>query len=92
MSGGLSLCFSCAGLVDVVLDEVLACHVGRLLQSHDVEDRRSHIGKTAVLDSSRIVVCNVDERNWVQRVSRVRSAVSVDGIVSIAVVTQLSTA
>ena len=25
-------------LVDVVLDEVLSCHVGRLLQTHDVED------------------------------------------------------
>ncbi len=27
-----------AGLVDVVFNKVLASHVGRLLQSHDVED------------------------------------------------------
>ena len=41
-----------AGLVDVVFNKVLARHVGRLLQSHDVEDGRSHVSKTSVLYGS----------------------------------------
>ena len=70
----------------VVLDEVLARHVLRLLQPHDVEDRRSHVGESSVLNGSRVVVCDVDERYRVQRVGCVRCAVLVDCVVGVAVV------
>lgn len=35
----------------VVLNKVLASHIGRLLQSHNVENRRSNVSQTTVLDS-----------------------------------------
>ena len=43
-----------------VADEVLTRHVGRLLQSHDVKDGRSDVGKATVLDGCGIVVGDVD--------------------------------
>ena len=50
----------------LVADKVLASHLLWLLQTHDVEDRRSHVSETSVLNGSRVVVSNVDERNRVQ--------------------------
>lgn len=35
----------------VVLDKVLASHIGWLLHSENVEDRRSYVSQTTVLDS-----------------------------------------
>lgn len=45
----------------VVHNQVLTSHVGRLFQTHDVEDRRSNVGQTSVLHGSAVVVGHVDE-------------------------------
>ena len=70
----------------VVRNEVLARHVGRLLQTHDVEDRGSHVGEASVTHGSRVVVGDVDEGHGVERVGGVGCAVGVDGVVGVAVV------
>ena len=51
-----------------------------------MEDGRSHVGKTTVLHLCTVVVRDVDERNRVEGVCRVWSAVRVDGVVGISVV------
>ena len=70
----------------IVADEAFAGHVGRLLQSHDMEDGGSHVGQTTVLHCGRIVVGHIDERHGVERVSRVGRSIGVDGVVGITVV------
>ena len=70
----------------IVADKAFARHVGRLLQSHDVEDGGSNVGQAAVLHGGAVVVGHVDEGHGVQRVSGVGRAVGVDGVVGIAVV------
>ena len=50
----------------IVANQFFASHVGRLLQSHNVEDRRSDIGQTTILYGSRIVVGNVNKWYWVK--------------------------
>ena len=69
-----------------LLNQVLARHVSRLCQTHNVQDGRSHVGQYAILHLSVLVRCHVDEGHGVQRVSRVGGAVFVDGVVGIAVV------
>ena len=51
-----------------------------------MQDRRSDISQTAVLNRCRVIVRNIDKRNGVQRVSRIRCSIWVDGIVGIAMI------
>ena len=69
-----------------LLNQVLARHVSRLCQTHNVQDGRSHVGQYAVLHLSVLVRCHVDEGHGVQRVSRVGGTVFIDSVVGIAVV------
>ena len=72
----------------LVLNQVLTSHIGRLFQAHDVEDRRSHVGKDTIGNLSRLVliVTYIDERNRVQRVGSIRSAIRVNCVIGITVV------
>ena len=70
----------------ILLNQVLARHVSRLGQTHDVQDGRSHVGQHAVLHLGVLVRRHVDEGHGVQRVGRVGRAVGVQGVVGIAVV------
>ena len=63
--------FSILNFQFLISNQVLARHVSRLCQTHDVQDRRSHVGQYAVLHLSVLVRCHVDEGHGVQRVSRV---------------------
>ena len=50
----------------LIYNQILTCHVGRLLKSHDVQDRGSHVGKATVLHCSRVVVGDIDEGHGVE--------------------------
>ena len=51
-----------------------------------MEDGRSYVCQDSVLHLHSLVLCHVDERNRVDRVCRVRSAVCIEGMVCVAVI------
>ena len=68
------------------VDEVLACHLGGLSETHDVENRGCDVGEDTVGDPGVFVLGDVDAGYGVERVSRVGCAVGVDGVIGVAVV------
>ena len=50
----------------LILNEVLTRHIGRLLQTHDVQDRGSNVGQATVLHCGAVVVGHIDEGDGVQ--------------------------
>ena len=69
-----------------LLDKAVAGHFLGLLNTKDVENRWSHISKTAVLYLGILVGCYIYERYRIQRVGCVWSAIGIDCIVGITVV------
>ena len=67
------------------LDQRTSRHLGGLLDTHQSENRRSHVGQYAVLDSGYPIGYH-DDRHGIERVRRIGRTVFVDGIVGIAVV------
>lgn len=61
-------------------------HFRGLRQIHGLEQRRSHIGKSAILHFCVLIVADEDERHRIQRMGRVGRAVGIEGVVGIAVV------
>mgnify|MGYP006892290746 CR=1 FL=1 len=69
-----------------LLNQNLTVHISRSFQTHDFQDSRSHISQATVFYFRSFVFCYVHTRNRVQRVSRIRSAVFVQGMISVTVV------
>ena len=49
-----------------VFNQALAGHLGRLLQTHDVQDAGCHVGQNAVLHLGSLVLCHIDEGHRIQ--------------------------
>ncbi len=52
--------------VGLVFNQALAGHLGRLLQTHDVQDAGCHVGQNAVLHLGSLVLCHIDEGHRIQ--------------------------
>ena len=50
----------------LVFNQALAGHLGRLLQTHDVQDAGCHVGQNAVLHLGSLVLCHIDEGYRIQ--------------------------
>lgn len=50
----------------LVFNQALAGHLGRLLQTHDVQDAGCHVGQNAVLHLGSLVLCHIDEGHRIQ--------------------------
>lgn len=48
------------------LDQALAGHVGRLLDTHDLEDGWSNVTELTVLNLCLLVLGDIDTWNWVE--------------------------
>ena len=64
-----------------LLNQNLTVHISRSFQTHDFQDSRSHISQATVFYFRSFVSGYVHTRNRIQRVSRIRSAILVQGVI-----------
>lgn len=67
-------------------NQVFTSHFSRLLHTQNMQDGRSYIRQYTVLYLSILIGRNINKRNGIQRVGRIRRTVLVQGMVGITVV------
>ena len=80
------VCLSCGLFAFSVFYKAVSRHFFGLLQSHDVQYARSNVGKYSVFYRSVFIVADINERNRVERMLGIGSAVFVERVIGVAVV------
>ena len=78
--------FTFYAVLQLIHNQVLACHLLGLLQAHDMENTGRHVGQNAVLHLCRLIIGHIDKRHGVERMGRVGRTIVVNGVVGITVV------